>query len=75
MSQSLNVNSVISNISDDAQSHMQDVSDLANTMDVTSPADMAKMQLAMMKVTMAFQLQSAMVKDVEDMLKAVVQRM
>ncbi len=75
MSQSFNVNSLVSKIGNDAGGEMQKVADLANTMDVTSPADMAKMQMAMMKVSMSFQLQAAMVKDVEDMLKAVVQRM
>jgi type III secretion apparatus needle protein len=75
MSESLNVNNIISHVSTDAGTEMQNVADLSSSMDVTSPGDMAKMQLAMMKVNMSFQLESSMVKSVEDMLKAIVQRM
>lgn len=73
--ESLNVNQLVSNIGKGADTEMQNVSDLSNTMDVSSPADMAKMQMHMMKLSMAFQLQAAMVKSVDDMLKSIVQRM
>lgn len=75
MPESLNLNSVISNVSEGAGTQMQEVANLSSTMDVTSPADMSRMQIAMMKVNMSFQLESSMVKSVEDMLKAIVQRM
>ncbi len=75
MSQSLNVNSIVSKLGQSGDTGMQGIADLANTMDVTSPADMAKMQISMMKVNMTFQLEASMVKSIEDMLKAVVQRM
>ena len=72
---SLNVNQLVSKISSDAESQMNKVADFANTMDVTSPADMAKMQMEMMKVNMSFQLEASLTKSVEDMLKAITQRM
>ncbi len=75
MSTGLNIQGIVSHVSESADSGMQDVADLAKNIDPTSPADMAKMQMAMMRMNMAFQLQAAMIKSIEDMLKAVVQRM
>ncbi len=76
MSSGINIDGFVSNIGDKASAGAQEVADLANgDFDVTSPADMVKMQLAMMHMNMAFQLQASMVKSVEDMLKAIVQRM
>ena len=69
------IDNLISNVSDSATSGMQEVANLSETMDVSSPADMSKMQLAMMHMNMAFQLQASMVKSVEDMLKSILQRM
>jgi len=74
-SQTGGLNTLIQNIGSGADTSMQSVADLSNTMDVTSPADAAKMQLAMMKMNVGFQLEASIVKNFEDMLKAITQRM
>lgn len=75
MAQSLNVTNIVSKIGADANVEMQDVANLSKTMDITSPQDMNRMEMAMMKVNMSFQLQSSIVKSIEDTLKSIIQRM
>ena len=69
------IESIISKIGSGTDTSMQGVADLSNKMDVTSPSDVAKMQLALVKMNMGFQLEASVVKNFEDMLKAIVQRM
>ena len=75
MSSTNGIGQLISHVSEGANAGMQEVANLSETMDVTSPADMSKMQLAMMQMSMAVQLQASVVKSFEDMVKSVLQRM
>ncbi len=71
----LNVQSLVSHTAEASQQNMQNVANLAQNLDFTDPGSMAQMQMAMMKMNMGFQMEAAMVKSIEDMLKSVVQRM
>ena len=50
---------------------MQNVANLAQTLDLTDPSSMSKMQMAMMKMNMGVQMEAALVKSLEDMIKSV----
>lgn len=71
----LNLTSLTTHVNDGVQSSINDVSSFANQMDATNPSDLLKMQMKMMRMNMFVQLQSAMVKELEDALKSATQRM
>ena len=71
----LDVSSLTSHLASGLDTSMQDVATFANTMDPTSPKDLSMMQMKMMRVTTAVQLESALMKSLEDALKSVTQRM
>ena len=71
----INVDSLVSKTSDATSQSMQNVANLAQTLDLTDPSSMSKMQMAMMKMNMGVQMEAALVKSLEDMIKSVVQRM
>ena len=70
----LDVSSLTNHLASDLDQSMQDVASFANEMDPTDPSDLAQMQMKMMRVTTAVQLESALMKSLEDALKSVTQR-
>ncbi|MCY4031480.1 MAG: hypothetical protein OXF05_05130 [Hyphomicrobiales bacterium] len=70
----LDVSSLTNHLSTGLDQSMQDVASFANEMDPTDPSDLAQMQMKMMRVTTAVQLESALMKSLEDALKSVTQR-
>ncbi|MDA7981459.1 MAG: EscF/YscF/HrpA family type III secretion system needle major subunit [Alphaproteobacteria bacterium] len=63
-----------SKVGEQASSAMRDVQNFSTTMDPTNQGDLLKMQMLMMKASIATQLQASLTKSMDDMLKAVVQR-
>ncbi len=61
-------------VSEQASAAMKDVQDFSQNMDPTNQSDLLKMQVKMMKASIATQLQASLTKAMDDMLKAVVQR-
>lgn len=71
----LDVSSLTNHLASGLDQSMQDVASFANEMDPTDPSDLAQMQMKMMRVTTGVQLESALMKSLEDALKSVTQRM
>ncbi len=71
----INTDQLVGGVKDATSKNMQNVADLSHKLDFTDPGSMVDMQMAMMKMNMGVQMESAMIKSFEDMIKSVVQRM
>lgn len=71
----INTNQLLDHVESSTSRNINDVAKMAEELDMTDPQSMYKMQLAMMKMNMSVQMESAMLKSMEDMIKSVVQRM